>query len=284
MGQSLASFASPLKRRYSVLCVAAALFTATTPATPASPAKQPPNAPNKGAKKPVRPGPKASTNYRSHVEQWHKAEREPVADPSGRPLLTLHAINTNETLSVPPLGDGGGFRATDLDRIARLLRDTRTGNEHPMDVRTIDAIYRIQAHFSAGQIRIVSGYRTPRGGNSNHGKGRAVDIIVPGVSDDDVAKFARSFGFVGVGVYPRSGFVHIDVRTRSYFWIDSSSPGRRTKERPILPDLAKEMDRMATSRGELPPPSLALSFDVDAYVQRHDEDPSEGDDEHHESP
>ena len=35
--------------------------------------------------------------------------------------------------------------------------------------------------------------------------------MVPGVKDEEVAKYARQTGFVGVGIYPTSGFVHVDV-------------------------------------------------------------------------
>ena len=64
------------------------------------------------------------------------------------------------------------------------------------------------------------------------------DLVVPGASDSDVAKFAREVGFVGVGIYPTSGFVHVDARARSYFWVDSSAPGRRNRERGIMGDLS----------------------------------------------
>src|SRR5690606_6228873 len=135
--------------------------------------------------------------------------------------------------------DRGGFSAEDLDRAARVLRDPRTGDEHPVDPRLLDVIYRIAVEFSAHEIRVISGYRTPRNGRaSNHSKGRAIDFVVPGARDEDVARFARQQGFVGVGVYPASGFVHVDVRERSYFWVDHSGPGKRQRTRGILRDLA----------------------------------------------
>jgi hypothetical protein len=131
-------------------------------------------------------------------------------------------------------------------------------------------VYRIQTHFEAQEIRIISAYRTPhgRGRGSNHGRGRAIDLIVPGASDADVATFARELGFVGVGVYPASGFVHVDVRDRSYFWIDSSGPGRRNRERGILADLAKASDREAALRGEKQLGPALVSFDVDAALRQ----------------
>ena len=183
-------------------------------------------------------------------------------------MLVLVALNTQEHVALPALGAQGGWSATDLDRAAHLLREPSSGNEHPIEPRLLDAIYRIQTHFAAQEIRIISGYRTPAvlGRGSNHGRGRAIDIIVPGAADQDVAKLARDMGFMGVGVYPTSGFVHVDVRDRSYFWVDSSGPGRRNRERGILGDVAARADREATARGERGVPSAILRTDVDAML------------------
>ena len=41
----------------------------------------------------------------------------------------------------------------DLDRAAHLLREPSSGNEHPIEPRVLDAIYRIQTHFGAQEIR-----------------------------------------------------------------------------------------------------------------------------------
>lgn len=166
-------------------------------------------------------------------------------------MLTLQALNMPDNVTIAASGDHGGFSAEDLDRAARVLRDPRTGNEHPIHPRLLDLVYRIATKFDAHEVRIVSGYRTPRGGrHSNHAKGRAIDLVVPGASDEEVAKFAREQGFTGVGVYPTSGFVHLDVRDRSYFWVDYSGPGKKNRTQGILPKLAATSDARALARGE----------------------------------
>jgi hypothetical protein len=162
----------------------------------------------------------------------------------------------------------GGFSASDLDMAAVILRDPRSGVRYPVEPRLIDLAFRIQSHFAAEEIRVLSGYRVPtRSRLSNHGRGRAMDFVVPGVRDEDVAAFARTLGFVGVGIYPVSGFVHVDVRDRSYFWSDSSGPGRRNRERGILGDLAKSSDREALARGEVAIAVYPMQFDVDAALR-----------------
>ena len=203
--------------------------------------------------------------YARYVKNWHAPtpDKRPPVDANGRPLLALYSINTNDHIELEAASERGGFSASELDRAAYVLREAHSGNEHPIEPRLLDVVYRIQTHFAAQEIRIISGYRTPHGRSSNHGKGRAMDIIVPGATDDDVARFARELGFVGVGVYPVSGFVHVDVRDRSYFWIDGSGPGRRNRERGILGDLAKRSDAQALARGERPLPPLFIGSDVD---------------------
>ena len=89
---------------------------------------------------------------------------------------------------------------------------------------------------------------------------------MPGVSDEEVARFVRDQGFVGCGVYPVSGFVHVDVRERSYFWVDSSGPGKKNRTRGILGDLAARADQRAAERGERPVAPLLVGRDVDALL------------------
>jgi uncharacterized protein YcbK (DUF882 family) len=199
---------------------------------------------------------------------WHAPSTNPVArDPTGRAMLALATLNRGESLVIPARADDGGFSATDLDRVAHLLR-AATGDEHPVDPRTLALAYRIETHFAVPEIRIVSGYRVPRpGSRSNHGKGRALDIVVPGVADEDVARFVRDTGFVGVGVYPTSQFVHVDIRPRSYFWVDLSGPHMRNRERGILGDVAARSDAAALARGQTPIEPFGVGSDVDAALR-----------------
>jgi uncharacterized protein YcbK (DUF882 family) len=224
-----------------------------------------------GPKKTARaPAPATAAKYASYVQKWHAPTpgKTPPVDASGRPMLALYALNTNDRAEMMAFSEKGGFSAEALERAAYVLRESHSGNEYPMEPRLLDVVYRIQTHFAAQEIRVVSGYRTPwRRVSSNHAKGRALDIVVPGAKDEDVAKFARELGFVGVGVYPASGFVHVDVRDRSYFWVDASGPGKRNRERGILGDLAKKSDAQALARGERPTPPLVFITDVDLALR-----------------
>lgn len=199
---------------------------------------------------------------------WHAAStRETERDTSGRPMLVLTTINRGETLAIPSSTDDGSFDAVDLDRMAHLLRAS-SGDEHPVDPRTLAIVYGIETHFGVPEIRVVSGYRVPKpGSHSNHGKGRAIDLVVPGVADAEVARYVRDMGFVGCGVYPTSQFVHVDIRPRSYFWVDFSGPHMKNRERGILGDLAAKSDAAAVARGRTPIEPYGVATDVDAALR-----------------
>lgn len=217
---------------------------------------------------------------------WHSAggATAPKAA-NGLPLLVLHSLNTNDRTELAPYTKDGGFSAEDLDRASYVVREPRSGNRHPIEPHLIDLVYRLETHFNSPEIRVVSCYRTPSGkGRSNHGRGRAIDFIVPGATDEEVAKVARDFGFVGVGIYPTSGFIHMDVRDRSYFWVDRSGPGKRNRAKGILSDLAHKSDIAALARGEKPMAPFFIGTTIDSAISNaadatghEDEDDDEDD-------
>lgn len=168
--------------------------------------------------------------YAAHVRRWH--EKQPGAtaplDASGRPKLVLEAINLGERVELESSSSEGGFSEAEQQRARHLLRDGRKDDPGSTDPALLDLLYRIQLHFDAPCIRVISAHRAPKGSReSQHTRGRAADIAVPGASDSEVAAWVRSLGGTGVGLYPRSGFVHVDVREHSHSWVDGSGPGKR---------------------------------------------------------
>jgi hypothetical protein len=90
----------------------------------------------------------------------------------------------------------------------------------------------ISDHFGGRPVRVVSGFREVRGftrETSRHVHGQAADVSVAGVSKRALWDFCRSISKTGCGLYPRSSFVHVDVRESAAQWVDWSGPGRRPR-------------------------------------------------------
>lgn len=159
-------------------------------------------------------------------------EREAAERRWGRPrnpgVGTLYRVSNRERLRIRLVDSRGRARSAAIRRVGRLMRHRTTGavvNPHP---RLIRLLAQISNHFGGRQINVLSGYR-PAGGytreSSRHTNGHAIDIRIQGVPKTTLRDYARTLTNVGVGFYPRSTFVHIDVRNRSSYWVDYSRPG-----------------------------------------------------------
>jgi uncharacterized protein YcbK (DUF882 family) len=136
---------------------------------------------------------------------------EPLEKPSGK--IELYAVNFGESLSVSQLN--------------HFWRCKRTGTEKAIDPRLYEMLSRIYDHFGK-RLELVSGFRNQKRTSSFHFHGSASDIRIPGVPDKALHKFVTSLdtGGMGIGIYPRAGFVHVDIRPEpSYRWTDYSPPG-----------------------------------------------------------
>jgi uncharacterized protein YcbK (DUF882 family) len=144
--------------------------------------------------------------------------------------VELYHVNRRETLRLR-LQDENGRPVSGLSkRINNFLRCHHTGKRHAINPRLIRLIYETGRHYADRRIEVISGYRHPRvakNPRSPHMKGLACDMRVSGVRNADLRDFLRQrFRNVGVGYYPNSSFVHLDVRRKSSaFWIDYSGPG-----------------------------------------------------------
>ena len=96
--------------------------------------------------------------------------------------------------------------------------------------RLIALLARVSNHFGGRKITLVSGFRTAGGytrETSRHVRGRAIDFRIQGVNNSEIRDYLRKLPRAGVGYYPRSTFVHLDVRKRRTYWVDWSRPGKR---------------------------------------------------------
>ena len=156
--------------------------------------------------------------------------------PSGN--VYLHHSYRNESLKVNIYNRDGSYNVDSLKSLSHLLRCRRTDTEIPMEPRLFAILSHVYDHFGGRRIEVTSGYRNQRRTTSNHYRGSATDIHIQGVAPRQLRAFVETLdaGFMGVGIYPRSGFLHIDVRPPpSYRWIDHSPVDRNDPDRRPLP-------------------------------------------------
>lgn len=155
--------------------------------------------------------------------------RSLLAAPAGEKSLAFFNTHTSERLRTV-------YWAADtyvndaLREIDHVLRDPRTDEVHEIDPRLLDLLFAISKEIAAVQpFHVISGYRSPTSNaflrsrstgvakNSLHLVGKAIDIRLPGRSTRDIQQIAIALRRGGVGYYPKSDFVHVDVG-RVRYW------------------------------------------------------------------
>ncbi|AUX46009.1 hypothetical protein SOCE26_075120 [Sorangium cellulosum] len=140
----------------------------------------------------------------------------------------VRLVRGAERLELQLLTPKGRLVSKALPKLSRLMRASPTASI-PIDPRLATLIGMVSNHFGGRPIRVVSGYRpyspTQYTPHSNHNFGRAIDFMVEGVPNTVVRDFCRGFRNAGVGYYPNSTFVHLDVRSDKVYWVDYSGPG-----------------------------------------------------------
>jgi uncharacterized protein YcbK (DUF882 family) len=135
----------------------------------------------------------------------------------------LHNLHTGDTFDEVFYANGA-YVPDALAEAMRVLRDWRNGEEHSMDPRLFDALHAINARLDTTRpFQVISGYRSPRTNamlhsrssgvaeHSQHMLGRASDVRIEGVDLRNLHKAALDVAAGGVGYYPVSNFVHVDV-------------------------------------------------------------------------
>jgi uncharacterized protein YcbK (DUF882 family) len=143
--------------------------------------------------------------------------------PIGLRSVALKNIHTGEHLNTVYWADGK-YVPDAMKRINWVLRDHYTDEVRRIDPDLLDLLTQLQAKLRTREAyQIISGYRSAATNamlasmtdgvaqHSLHMQGMAVDIRVPDRSLVKVQHAALSLAAGGVGFYPRSDFVHVDV-------------------------------------------------------------------------
>lgn len=120
---------------------------------------------------------------------------------------------------------GAAYVPVALSELDVFLRDHRTGDIHHFDPRLFDLLSELIAATGRpdAEINVICGYRTPWSNeflrthtsgvamHSLHMRAEAIDIRLPGVKTSSIRDIALALGRGGVGYYPHSDFIHLDV-------------------------------------------------------------------------
>ena len=140
-----------------------------------------------------------------------------------RRALAFHNLHTGESLDLVYWAEGRYLPGA-KSRIDHLLRDFRTDTVHPIDPKLLDLLAALRRRLrSSRPYLVISGYRSPETNamlhaategvatNSLHMVGQAIDIRIPGRSLSTLHRAALAMRAGGVGYYPHSDFIHVDV-------------------------------------------------------------------------
>lgn len=167
--------------------------------------------------------------FRGHSAAKSSLRTEPLAKPSGN--IWIRAENLNEEIQLNIYKPDGTFDHSALAQLDELFRCTRTGVVRAVRAELYEQLSRIYDHFDGRRIDLVSALRADERNSSRHHHASAMDIRIKGVSINEMYKYAESLdtGGMGIGLYPVSGFVHVDFRAPgepSYRWTDTHGPGQ----------------------------------------------------------
>lgn len=137
--------------------------------------------------------------------------------------LAFENLHTGERLDVD-YWENGVYVPQALDAVNHVLRDHRNNEMHPIAPGLLDVLAALSYYIDAPpRFSVISGYRSPQTNawlhelsgqvavGSLHMQGRAIDIRHDVVSLERLRNSALSLAMGGVGYYPASDFVHVDI-------------------------------------------------------------------------
>ncbi len=149
--------------------------------------------------------------------------------PSTARALSFDNLHTGEKLTID-YWMNGAYVSDALGTINHLLRDYRNNQVHAIEPKLLDLLSVLRkAVGSNAPVQVISGYRSPAtnaimhaeshgvAAKSLHMQGMAIDIRLADCALDRLHAAARSLRLGGVGYYPASDFVHVDVG-RVRYW------------------------------------------------------------------
>lgn len=170
----------------------------------------------------------------AHADELPKKDREraakstqhgPVPKVGAKPAAVVNIYNswTHEWLAVEPKVKPS------QETVDRFLRDHFTNAPTKMEPRLIDMVMSAAKKFRSDVAIVVSAFRHPKynlilrkkghqvARDSQHTHGNAIDFYLPRTPTLTLHDWAKAQRIGGVGLYPSSGFIHMDTGKVRYW-------------------------------------------------------------------
>jgi hypothetical protein len=165
--------------------------------------------------------------------------------------------NTGAQSKIRLYADDGSVDPKAAREFMGVAASTKGANE-PLPMRLVQLVIRAAYKFGrpgkgeGANVMIVSATR--KGAHGKHGSGLAIDFALDGVSASALAAYLRQTPRAGIGIYthPKTQYVHLDVRDRSYHWLDGSPPGVTWREKLLGDPSQAKRDASYSATNDLP--------------------------------
>lgn len=186
-------------------------------------------------------------------ESTSKAEERPSYENWAMALrpVDVRMRNTGAQAKIRLYAADGTLDAKGAREFMTVAASVKGANE-PLPTRLIQLVFRASYHFGGANVAIVSATR--KGAHGKHGSGHAIDFALDGVSAASLAAYLRGTPRAGIGIYthPKTQYVHLDVRDRSYHWLDGSPPGVTWREKLLGDPNQAKRDASYSAANDLP--------------------------------
>jgi uncharacterized protein YcbK (DUF882 family) len=186
---------------------------------------------------------KHKAGHGDHHATHHAGVRRPAKalakgefDPAAPRRLAFHHLHTNEDLDLV-YWHKGAYVPEALVAINHVLRDFRANEDHVIDPKLLDLVNELRVRTGTKEpFRVIGGYRSPQTNEmlrdksaeahnqspevakkSLHMVGQAIDLRLNDVSLNQLHQTAVDLKRGGVGYYPDSDFIHVDVGAVRYW-------------------------------------------------------------------
>ncbi len=180
------------------------------------------------------------------------------------PPINLYQIHLREHASIRVYDENGFLRPQALREFNRLNRCVKTGVVLELDYRLLVELYTAWIAFGMPSVTLYSGCRqAPHASpTSRHNFGLALDYAFDGVSRRELvawllARRDRASHGVGLGYYPNSFHIHMDVREKHAFWVDLNEGGAEGSKMVAEPYQWFEGNHKLRARRDEAPPKEA---------------------------